>query len=497
MTFCKKFSIFFLLMFSVFLFSSSANAAFRISLSQSGLVWGDIPGGPPWDGSVEIKLYTSMASPVPVATQVFPWGSWLGYWDGVTVFPLANDQEVTVKVEFTNTAALTSATDLWIEIYMDGVLKGTRQVVKHETWTLFANEAVNADTVDGKHATDFASSADLASHASNASAHHVKTKSFAEMTVGQVVNSQIANGAVTTFKIATGGVTNTDLGTNSVTTTKIATNGVTNTDIANNAVTDAKILGPISAAKIGFGINADKVDGLQASSLLRSNASDAYTSGTLSFNSGTTLALNGNVKLKDSLNFNVLGSPADLMFSGTDLTITLGDSAPDKVKIPGRIQYSTPRTLYYNVSGNAFDKSDFYTAKQTKLNSGYIYTSTGGGSYFYAYAPVHLPEGAAVTALTAYSMDKSTATGHNMSVTLYRKGVTALSSTLMASVTRNTSVAYSNPAVISTTDTTISNPVIANGSANYFLSLYWYNTTASANLQFHGARITYTITDIK
>jgi len=44
----------------------------------------------------------------------------------------------------------------------------------------------------------------------------------------------------------------------------------------------------------GNGLDADTVDGIEGASLLRSDATDAYTSGTLTFNSGTTLtAANG------------------------------------------------------------------------------------------------------------------------------------------------------------------------------------------------------------
>jgi len=63
-----------------------------------------------------------------------------------------------------------------------------------------------------------------------------------------------------------------------------------------NARADARIaaasifdLSDVSSGVVVTNLNADLLDGVSIASLLRSDATDAYTSGTLTFNSGTTL----------------------------------------------------------------------------------------------------------------------------------------------------------------------------------------------------------------
>ena len=73
----------------------------------------------------------------------------------------------------------------------------------------------------------------------------------------------------------------------------------------------------VSSTTVVTNLNADQVDGIQGASLLRSDATDAYTSGTLTFNSGTTLtAANG-----ATVNFsNVVGTAPFAVTSNTLVT---------------------------------------------------------------------------------------------------------------------------------------------------------------------------------
>jgi len=185
----KFFFIFVLAALIAVLSAPSSHAAYRISLKKSGFLWDDIPFNTSWDGSITFKLYDGELASVPVASQTFPWGTWFGVLGGMTVLPVMNDQEATIKVEFTNTAALTKTPDLWMELFMNGSKIGIRDNVRHAVWSLFAKEAEkadDADTVDGVHAADLEESSEIiskiASHASNQSAHHVKTTTFSELT---------------------------------------------------------------------------------------------------------------------------------------------------------------------------------------------------------------------------------------------------------------------------------------------------------------------------
>ena len=67
----------------------------------------------------------------------------------------------------------------------------------------------------------------------------------------------------------------------------------------------------------GSGLDADTLDGIQASSFLRSDASDTYTSGTLTFANGTSLDLSTNdVYLNARVIQNASGGTDDGMYIG-------------------------------------------------------------------------------------------------------------------------------------------------------------------------------------
>ena len=89
------------------------------------------------------------------------------------------------------------------------------------------------------------------------------------------------------------GLTSVEPRDNSVTTAKILNNTIRDEDIFSSA--------SISPSKIkdgsGSGLDADLIDGLHGTSVLRSNASDQYTAGTLTLNPGTTLDVNGTLRM--------------------------------------------------------------------------------------------------------------------------------------------------------------------------------------------------------
>ncbi len=146
-------------------------------------------------GTVSFNIYETELAPSPIASQTFPAGSWSADHD----FSKSMQGMVRFKVDFTNTAALTKDTQLWLEIELDGVVKGAREQIKQAPWALFAEEAFladDADTVDGVHAAALEESAeidaDIAIHAGIPGAHHTKTASFSELS-DSVTDAQIPN----------------------------------------------------------------------------------------------------------------------------------------------------------------------------------------------------------------------------------------------------------------------------------------------------------------
>lgn len=137
----------------LFLIGSAADAASIIRLEK------DVPrsaltGAP---DNVTFELFDSNTAPTPVATQTFPRGQWWADYD-FTKFGAAPQSMVRFKADFSNTDGLTIDMELWVEIKLDGVLKGPRERVKKECWALFSEQALGATTAQ---TADWAADADM------------------------------------------------------------------------------------------------------------------------------------------------------------------------------------------------------------------------------------------------------------------------------------------------------------------------------------------------
>ena len=100
--------------------------------------------------------------------------------------------------------------------------------------------------------------------------------------------------------LANGSVGTAQLAPLSVTSAKLATGSVGANQLADNSVTGPKIpIASIDFTKIvdgaGSGLDSDLLDGLDSSKFLRSDASDSFTTGTMTFNS--TLDVNGTLRI--------------------------------------------------------------------------------------------------------------------------------------------------------------------------------------------------------
>ncbi len=180
--------------------------------------------------AVSFNIYETELTPSPIVSQTFPAGSWSADHN----FSKSMQGIIRFKVDFTNTASLAKDTQLWLEIELDGVVKGAREQIGQETWALFAEEAVyadiagDADTLDGIDSTGLIQQGEPNS----------------------VIGTMIQDSTIS----------NADLAAGSVTTAKIA----------NAAVTAAKIVGGP-----GSGVDADMLDGVHAADLEESAEIDA------------------------------------------------------------------------------------------------------------------------------------------------------------------------------------------------------------------------------
>ncbi|MBC2694157.1 MAG: hypothetical protein HF982_02540 [Desulfobacteraceae bacterium] len=99
--------------------------------------------------NVTFKIYDSATALTPLTSQTFLAGEWSADHDFWKFTTIAEDM-VRFKVDFTNTDSLTKDMELWIEIELDGVVKGERERIKNEAWALFSVESSIADDVYDK-----------------------------------------------------------------------------------------------------------------------------------------------------------------------------------------------------------------------------------------------------------------------------------------------------------------------------------------------------------
>lgn len=88
---------------------------------------------------------------------------------------------------------------------------------------------------------------------------------------------------------------------------------------------------------VGFALDARTLDGAESGSFLRSDTSDSYSSGTLSFLPGTTLSLQGGVTAASGTNVTVSGGAATLAFTGSNLQMFIGDTISDQLIVQSTI----------------------------------------------------------------------------------------------------------------------------------------------------------------
>ncbi len=242
--------------------------------------------------NVTFDLYDSPTSTTMVATQTFARGEWWADY-GFNRFSTASSPIVRFKADFTNTSGLTGAVDLWMEIRLDGVVKGQREQVKKECWALYSEEALDAVHAEN---TDFAADADMLDGMDSSEfvtgAH---THDGSDIATGTVADARIASTIARDTEIMPtvlagdgsgsgldadrlDGLTSTDFSAaaHSHSGADITSGTVADARIASTIARDTEIMPTVLAADgPGSGLNADTVDGAHASGFVTQAEYDA------------------------------------------------------------------------------------------------------------------------------------------------------------------------------------------------------------------------------
>lgn len=165
--------------------------------------------------------------------------------------------------------------------------------------------------------------------------------------------------------------------------------------------------------------------------------------------------------------------------SDSDYVNVTGDTMSGALAVP-RVIYTTAHTQYFIVGSEAFVPGSNVPYVNTYGNGGAYISSPGGNALV---APVHLPQGAVMTAFKVFFNDTSSG---DMTVYLARQFMTGGGYEFMAQVSSTGITGYD-----SVTTTSITHPTIDNTTTSYHV--YAYSTAWDSNLRIKGALITYTI----
>jgi len=224
----------------------------------------------------------------------------------------------------------------------------------------------------------------------------------------------------------------------------------------------------------GSGLDADLLDGSHAAAFLKKTGPDGMSGS--SADPILTVVQNG------AGYAGYFRSASGLALYAVGNATVTGDLKVGGNMETDRVVYSSPRTQYFVIGGEGFVPGSSAIE--------YLNTYGMGGACIQAgysgalVAPVHLPQGAEVTAFTVFFNDVS---ANNIDVRLDRLSHGG-GYTIMASVSSSGIPGYG-----SQTDTTISLPIIDNTTGSYHV--YAYYGTGDCNIKVMGALIEYTVSE--
>ena len=168
----------------------------------------------------------------------------------------------------------------------------------------------------------------------------------AKIAADAVTTAKIADDAVTSAKLADSSVQNATIATGAVTTTKINDGAATTAKIANDAVTTAKIADQaVTLAKLPHG------DSNNDGKFLRANNGADPSFETVNIPAGTTINNNANNRvITGSGTANTLEGESNLTFTGSNLTVTNGSGASELTLVTPD---NTDGGVYFNDGSNA------------------------------------------------------------------------------------------------------------------------------------------------
>lgn len=170
------------------------------------------------------------------------------------------------------------------------------------------------------------------------------------------------------------------------------------------------------------------------------------------------------------------------MAPGARLHVAGNAEIDGTITIPVTTRYLAVSPLSFVNSLVSIDTPTYFTGTQGP-------EVLGGTTQFTWSAPVQLPDGATVTEFRITSDD--TAIDANLSMSLRRCPIGGGSQALLANLTQNNS----SGTPLTSTDTTISVPVIDNSQFMYWVQADWPGSSVTnAYVEVFGARIKYTIT---
>ena len=274
--------------------STTGNAATATKLATSRTIslTGDVTGSASFDGSANASIAATIAAD-SVALGTDTTGNYVatGAVSGNGLSGSASAEGATFTVTSNATNANTASTIVFRDA-SGNFSAGTITAALNGNAST-ATSATNADTVDSLHASQF-----LRSDANDTTT--------GQLTVDNDNGVKVVYGTETTNIYYTGYGMDSHRGTtyirpsnDNTQTLYIGGSGSAN-DWANislkvgnnnNVNINGNTVWHAGNDGSGSGLDADTVDGLQASSFLRSDASDTYTSGTLTFSNGTALDL--------------------------------------------------------------------------------------------------------------------------------------------------------------------------------------------------------------
>ncbi len=139
----KTLLIVFAIILSLLIFSI-VYAGFSINLEKHVLGLQPVQISTTTTYNYTFNIYDSATATIPIASQTFalneiilePYTQYASITSTFNWIPSTK-----LSVDFTNTDAITRDMDLWVEIEFDGVVKGNREQVKHEAWSMFSYDS--------------------------------------------------------------------------------------------------------------------------------------------------------------------------------------------------------------------------------------------------------------------------------------------------------------------------------------------------------------------